>query len=144
MGIINGRAYDWDSIEIDLPGMTFQAQDISYDDELEKEPVYGMGNAQRGYGRGNYKATGKMTMLKDDFDDFAAYCKKQKVALYNLDIPKITVSYAHEYQRTKIDVLNKVTITKVSHKGTQGDKNLKVDLDLLIYGNIVRDGLAAI
>ena len=144
MGIINGRAYDWSSIEIDIPGMTFQAQDINYDDELEKEPVYGMGSTQRGYGRGNYKATGKLTMLKDDFDDFIAYCKKQKVALYDLDIPKITVSYANDFQKTKIDVLNKVTISKVSHKGTQGDKKLTVDMDLLIYGNIVRDGLPAI
>lgn len=144
MGIINGRSYDWSSITIDMPGMTFQAQDISYDDELEKEPVYGMGSAQRGYGRGNYKATGKITMLKDDFDDLVAHCKKQKVALYNLDIPKITVAYANGYQPTKIDVLNKVTITKSSHKATQGDKSIKVDIDLLIYGNIVRDGLAAI
>lgn len=144
MGIINGRSYDWSSIEIDMPGMTFQAQDINYDDELEKEPVYGIGNMQRGYGRGNYKATGKVVMLKDDFDDLVNYCKKQRVALYDLDIPKITVSYAHEFQRTKIDVLNKVTITKASHKGAQGDKSLTVDIDLLIYGNIVRDGLAAI
>jgi hypothetical protein len=144
MGVVNGEAYDWSSITINMPGMTFQAQDISYDDELEKEPVYGMGSSQRGYGKGNYKSTAKITMLKEDFDDLVDYCKKNKVALYKLDITKIIASYAHDYQKTKIDVLNKVTITKTSHKATQGDKSLKVDLDLLVYGNIVRDGLDAI
>ncbi len=144
MGVINGRSYDWDSIQINIPGLVIQAQDISYDDELEKEAVYGMGSAQRGYGQGNYKAAAKMTMLKDDYDDLVEYCKKQRIPLYKLDIPKITVAYAHAHQRTKIDVLNKVTITKVSHKGTQGDKSIKVDIDLLVYGNIVRDGLDAI
>lgn len=144
MGIINGQAYDWSSISINMPGMTFQAQDINYDDELEKEPVYGMGVEQRGYGKGNYKATAKMTMLKEDFDELVSYCKKKSTPLYRTDISKIIVAYAHDYQKTKTDVLNKVTITKTSHKGTQGDKNLKVDVDLLIYGEIVRDGLSAI
>lgn len=145
MANINGKIYDWSSITINIPGMNeIQAQDISYDDELEKEAAYGRGNAMRGYGTGNYKATAKMTLLKEDYDDIVNYCKKSSVPIYRLEIPKISVAYANDGQRTQLDVLKDVTFTKVSHKATQGDKNIKVDIDMLIYGEIIRNGLNAI
>lgn len=142
MSVINGKAYDWGDINIKIPGLDLEAQEISYDDELEKETVYGRGQRARGYGEGNYKASGKMSLLRDDFDDLVNYCKRKKIGLYKLVIPKIAVSYANPYQRTKTDVLNMITITKVSHKNAQGDKSLKVDLDLLIIGEIERNGLS--
>lgn len=142
MAVINGKAYDWGDITLKIPGLEIEAQEISYDDELEKETVYGKGRRARGYGEGNYKASAKMSLLRDDFDDLIKYCKRQGVGLYKLLIPKITVSYANPYQRTKTDVLNLVTITKVSHKNAQGDKSLKIDLDLLVVGEIERDGLS--
>ncbi|WP_206458917.1 hypothetical protein [Anaerovorax sp. IOR16] len=142
MAVINGKAYDWGDITIKIPGLEIEAQEISYDDELEKETVYGKGQRARGYGEGNYKASAKMSLLRDDFDDLIKYCKRQSVGLYKLVIPKITVSFANPYQRTKTDVLNLVTITKVSHKNAQGDKSLKIDLDLLVVGEIERDGLS--
>lgn len=141
MAVINGKAYDWGDISVKLPGLEIEPQEISYDDELEKDLVYGKGQQPRGYGEGNYKANGKMSLLKDDFDDLVEYCKRQGVALYKLVIPKIVISYANGTQRTKTDVLNTVTITKTNHKNGQGDKSLKVDLDLLIVGTIDRDGL---
>ncbi|WP_032122041.1 hypothetical protein [Clostridium amazonitimonense] len=144
MAIINGKAYDWGDISVKLPGLEIEPQEISYNDELEKEAVYGKGQKPRGYGEGNYKADGKLSLLKDDFDDLVEYCKSQGVALYKLVIPKIVVSYANTTQRTKTDVLSTVTITKVNHKNGQGDKSLKVDLDLLVIGGVERDGLKAI
>ncbi len=54
------------------------------------------------------------------------------------------MSYANAGDRTRQDVLNKVSFSKTSHKAAQGDKSLKVDLDLIIAGQIVRDGLEAI
>ena len=143
--MINGKVYDWSSISINLTGLDeIQAQDISYDDELEKEVVYGTGSKMRGYGTGNYKATAKLSMLKEDYDELIEHCKSKNIALYKLEIPKIVVAYADPGQKTRIDVLKDVTITKTSHKGTQGDKSIKIDLDLLVYGEIIRDGLKAI
>ena len=95
----------------------------------------------RGYGEGNYKASGKVTLLRDDYDGLLDYCKRTGTPLYRLLFGKVTVSYANDGDRTRTDVLNKVTITKNSHKAAQGDKSLSVDLDLLIVGGIVRDGV---
>ena len=144
MSIINGKSYDWSDVAVKLPGLEIEVQEISYDDELEKEAVYGKGSSPRGYGTGNYKASGKISFLKDDFDDLVNYCKQQDVSLYKLVIPKITVSYANLSQRTTTDELDSVTFTKTSHKDAQGDKSLKVDMDFIIVNGITRDGLKAV
>lgn len=141
MAIINGKAYDWGDVSVKIPGLELEVQEISYDDELEKEVVYGKGQRPRGYGEGNYKSEGKLSLLRDDFDDLIAYCKQQGVGLYKLLIPKIVVSYANGGGKTKTDVLNMVTITKASAKNAQGDKSLKIDLDFIIVNGIERDGV---
>lgn len=66
---VNGKAYDWGDVDLKIPGLNIQVQEISYDDELEMEEVYGSGSKPRGYGTGNYKASGKLSMLRDDYDD---------------------------------------------------------------------------
>lgn len=139
--IVNGKAYDWGDVDIKLPNLSIQVQEISYDDELEKELAYGKGQKPRGYGEGNYKASAKISLLRDDYDELIKYCKKQGVGLYKLQIPKIIVSYANDGGKTISDVINKASFSKASHKASQGDKNLKIDLDMIIAGTIVRDGV---
>lgn len=141
MAIINGMVYDWSDVSVKLPGLEIEVQEISYDDEMEKEAAYGKGSRPRGYGTGNYKSEGKLSLLKDDFDDLAAYCKRKGVSLYKLVIPKIIVSYANQTSKTKTDELDTVTFTKTSQKNAQGDKSLKVDMDFIIVNGIIRDGL---
>lgn len=138
---VNGKAYDWGDVDVKLPGLALVVQEISYDDELEMEEVYGMGNKPRGYGTGNYKASGKISLLRDDYDDFLAWCKAKGVPFYKVDIPSIVVSYANESERTRIDELKKVKISKRSNKAAQGDKKLTVDLDLMIFGGVIQDGV---
>lgn len=139
--IINGRCYDWSSVDVKLPNIDLQVQEVSYDDELDKEAVYGMGPAPRGYGTGNYKSSGKLSLLADDYNDLVDYCKRNNIPFYKLVIPKIVVSFANSGQRTRQDVLDTVTFTKRSNKAAQGDKSLKVDLDMLIVNGIIRDGV---
>lgn len=105
------------------------------------EEVYGRGNKPRGYGTGNYKASGKISMLRDDYDDFLAWCKAKGVPFYKVDIPSVVVSYANEGERTRIDELKKVKISKRSNKAAQGDKKLTVDLDLMIFGGVIQGGV---
>ncbi|MBV1817646.1 hypothetical protein KUA25_06165 [Bacteroidales bacterium MSK.15.36] len=138
---VNGKAYDWGDVDLKIPNLTIEIQEISYDDELEKELVYGKGQAPRGYGEGNYKPSGKMSLLRDDYDEIVEYCKRKGVPFYKLQIPKIIVSYANAGAKTISDVLNKVSFGKASHKAAQGDKSLKVDIDLFIAGTIDRNGL---
>jgi hypothetical protein len=139
--IINGRCYDWSDVDVKLPGINVQVQEVSYDDELEKEAVYGKGQAPRGFGTGNYKSSGKISMLRDDYNDLLDYCRNSNISFYGLVIPKIIVSYANAGERTRQDVLDTVTFSKRSNKASQGDKSLKVDLDILIVNGVIQDGV---
>ncbi len=142
--IVNGKCYDWGDVDVKIPGMPFEPQEISYDDELEKEEAYGYGHKPRGYGRGNYKASGKVSLLRDDYQALLDYCKAQGVKFYEMELPSVVVSYADSDGQIKQDELKKVHFTKRSHKAAQGDKSLKVDIDLMIVGGIVEDGLEPI
>lgn len=138
---VNGKAYDWADVDVKFPGLVLQLQEISYDDEQAMEESYGRGAMPRGYGTGNYKASGKMSMLRDDYDELLAYCKAHGLAFYKMEIPSIAVSYANEGDRTRIDELKKVKFVKRSNKAAQGDKSLTVDIDLMIVGGIIQDGV---
>ena len=62
--LINGKAYDWSSVTITASGMeNMEPMEISYDDEEEKEPIYGKGGKIRGYGTGNQKNSVKISLL---------------------------------------------------------------------------------
>ncbi len=144
MKFVNGKVYDWADINLSFAGFSTEVQEISYDDELEKEQVYGKGNKPRGYGTGNYKASGKLSLLRDDYQDLVDYCNRKKISLYSLVIDKIVVAYGKNGQRMTVDVLDKVTFTKRGKSAKQGDKSLTVDLDFIIVGQIIADGMKAI
>lgn len=141
---VNGKSYDWGDVDVKLPGLVIEVQEISYDDEQEMEETYGKGSKPRGYGTGNYKASGKISLLRDDYDDFLAWCKAKGTAFFGLQIPSIVVSYANKGDRTRIDELKNVKITKRANKAAQGDKSLTVDLDLMIIGGVFQDGVAPV
>lgn len=141
MARINGKSYDWSdlSVRTDVGDLTLQS--IDYGDELEKELVYGQGNLPRGYGRGNYKASCKISMLLDDYEDIENACKQKGVPLYGLAIPKIVCSYANTGSRPRVDEITNCTISKVDNKAAQGDKSMPVDIELLVAGVVVRNGV---
>lgn len=138
---VNGINYGWGDVDVKIPGLNLVVQEISYDDEQEMEESYGKGYRPRGYGKGNYKASGKMSMLRDDFDDVLDYCKATGKSFYNVELPSVIVSYGNPGGRTRIDELKRVVFVKRSHKAAQGDKTLTVDIDLMIVGGIVEDGV---
>ena len=141
---VNGKAYDWGDVDVKIPGLEFVPQEISYDDEFEREEAYGYGHRPRGYGDGNYKSSGKVTMLRDDYDALLDYCKAQGTPFYEMDFPSVVVSYANDGDRTRQDELKKVKFTKRSHKASQGDKSLSVDIDFMIVGCFNEDGVEQI
>lgn len=144
MARINGRNYSWADMRIKFPDFEMELQEISYDDELEKELKYGLGSKPRGWGVGNYKASGKMTLLLEDYNDFTDYCKRQGKGIYDIVIPKVVISYANDNLPITTDVLPMVTFTKKSNKSSQGDKTPKVDLDFIIGGVIESNGVKAL
>lgn len=52
--------------------------------------------------------------------------------------------YGMEGEKTVVDELKLVQISKRSNSATQGDKSVKVSLDLAIYGGVVQDGVEPI
>lgn len=141
---VNGKVYDWADVDLKIPGLDIQFQSISYDDELDQEAVYGRGNKPRGFGTGNYSASGKAELLRDDYHALLAYAAAQGVPFFKMQFPSIVVSYGMEGEKTVVDELKLVQFSKRSNSATQGDKSVKVSLDLAIYGGIVADGVEPI
>lgn len=141
---VNGKNYDWGDVDVKFPGLVLVVQEISYDDEQDMEESYGRGYKPRGFGKGNYKASGKLSMLRDDYEDLLAFCKARGVSFYDLELPSIVVSYADNGKAISTDELKKVRPIKRSHKAAQGDKSLSVDVDLMIVGGIITNGVQAV
>lgn len=137
---INGKAYDWSSITINLSDCTgIEPVGIDYGDKVEKDPIYGKGGNIRGYGTGNKSNDVKLTLQREDYnllqDAYKASGEFGKVV-----IPKITVSYADTGATTVTDVLTNVTFTERSFKAAQGDKGMTVELSGFAVGGIAPDG----
>ena len=141
---VNGKNYDWGDVDVKFPGLVLVVQEISYDDEQDMEESYGRGYKPRGFGKGNYKASGKLSMLRDDYEDLLAFCKAKGVSFYDLELPSIVVSYADNGKAISSDELKKVRPIKRTHKAAQGDKSLSVDVDLMIVGGIITYGVQAV
>ena len=141
---VNGKNYDWGDVDVKFPGLVLVVQEISYDDEQDMEESYGRGYKPRGFGKGNYKASGKLSMLRDDYEDLLAFCKDRGVSFYDLELPSIVVSYADNGKAISTDELKKVRPIKRTHKAAQGDKSLSVDVDLMIVGGIITNGVQAV
>jgi len=132
---INGNYYDWESIEFQLPhGAAVNITDISYSDEKEIEARYGKGSTPRGYGRGNYKASGSMTL---DLQEFEALKDSLGGSVYTAKPEQIVVAYANDDMPTVTDTLPDVKITKIDTSSKQGDTNAGArKLDFVILSPI--------
>lgn len=139
---INGNQYDWESMEIQLPsGSAVGITEISYSDERPVEGRYGKGGKPRGYGRKNYKASGSMTLDRDEADRLR---KALGGSFYKTQPLVITVSYGNDGQKTVTDKLPDVMITKTDTSGKQDDDNAGVmKLDFTILSPIEWDGTPA-
>ncbi|MGE4297527.1 MAG: hypothetical protein AB7E47_05805 [Desulfovibrionaceae bacterium] len=139
---INGNLFDWESVTIQLPqGETVGVTDISYNDERSVEGRYGKGGKPRGFGRKNYKASGSMTLDRDE-------AERLRVALggtvYGGEPFAITVSYANDDQETVTDTLPDCKISKQDLSAKQEDDNAgQVKFDFAILSPIKWGGTEA-
>lgn len=129
---INGKQYDWESTEIQLPnGTAIGIENISYDDERPIDARYGKGSVPRGYGRKNYKASGSMEL---DLDEAERLREAQGGSEYTGKPFPIVVSYGNDDQPTVTDTLPDVMIVKKGSGAKQGDSNVgmrKYDFEIL-------------
>lgn len=144
MSLINGKAYDWASVDLKIDGKTIDIQEISYDDELEKETVHGLGSKARGYGTGNYKVNVKTVFLREDYEDLLQLCKEKGKDFYKMVVDKIVISYANDNERIVTDTITKLTPTKRNTAGKQGEKNITVDIEWVCFGELTTNGVKSI
>lgn len=133
--MINGKLFDWESVTIVLPsGASIGISEINYSDERPIEERYGKGSLPRGFGRKNYKASGSMTLDRDE-------ANLLQLALggsfYSGLLFPIIVSYAVESQPPITDSLPACKIVKIDVSAKQDDDNAgQVKLDFKILETI--------
>ncbi len=139
---INGNLYDWESVEIVAPnGIMIGVTEISYADELGIEARYGKGAIPRGYGRKNYKASGSLTLDKDEYVMLQA---AMGGSIYQSAPVPIIVKYGNDDQLTIVDVLPDCKFTKADTSAKQDSENAgEMKLDFTILSPIKWGGTAA-
>lgn len=139
---INGNHYDWESVEIALTnGVVVGITEINYSDERSIEARYGKGAVPRGYGRKNYKASGSMSLDKDEAERLRVGLGGSFYA--NSPFP-IIVAYANNDQAKIIDTLPDCMITKADTSAKQDDDNAgAVKHDFIILSPIKWNGVEA-
>jgi len=140
---INGEKVAWGNLSINAGyGEVVGAQEITYTENQEAKPRYGKGRKPIGYSRGNYEATGKLTISRDEFDGpFMDWVRSQGVNS-PVDVPPfdITVSYVMEDGGSEhTDRLPSCLITSNEDGASQGDTELNVSIDLNIIMPIERE-----
>ncbi len=119
---INGRGYDWEDMNIILPsGEAIGITEIKYSDSQDKTPHYGKGAVPRGYGRGNYEASGSMVLDRDEWERLTDQITEND-GIYDHEPFTIIVNYANDDMGQISDTLPSVAITKNDGGGgAQGD-----------------------
>lgn len=140
---INGNLYDWESVEVQLPGgLAVGITDINYSDERGIEARHGKGSKARGYGRKNYKASGSMTLDRDEHERLR---EALGGSVYKGKPCPIVCSYANDDQPTITDTLPACKFTKQDTSAGQEDDNAgTVKLDVVILEPIKWNGVEAL
>jgi hypothetical protein len=144
---INGKLYDWEDIVVILPhGVAAGITEIKYSDEQPVTAQYGKGAIPRGYGRGNYSASGSMVFDRDEWEKL----KKELAAsgggnIYDHEPFTVVVSYANSDQPEIVDTLKSVKISKHDGGGgSQGDDKVSaITCDITILEPIAWNGTPA-
>ncbi|WP_446424090.1 hypothetical protein [Mailhella sp.] len=144
---INGRNYDWEDIHVALPsGEAVGITEIKYSDSQTIEARYGRGSVPRGYGRGNYEASGSMVLDRDEWERLKiVLAALGGGAIYDHTPFPIIVAYANDDMGNVVDVLRSCKITKFDGAGgSQGDANAgPITCEFTILEPIVWNGVPA-
>ena len=143
--MINGRKYAWEDLKAVIANhCSYSLQDVSWDEEQELEGIYGAGSKPIGYGQGNWKASGKVTMLTEEYMMMLSYAKGIKGGIFRFSPFNIILNYSNEEEPPHTIKLLQCKFVKKNRKGTQGDKKTTVDLDIAILGDITETDINGI
>ncbi|GIZ15302.1 hypothetical protein [Capnocytophaga catalasegens] len=129
--LINGREYGWADIVVNIGGVPVTGiRAIKYNEEMEKENVYGAGRhpVSRGYGR--IKTTASITLLSGTI--MALKAKAPKGQLFRIAPFNIVVNYQPEAGPIVTHVLKNCEFTKNEFDWKEGDMSKEVELELIV------------
>jgi hypothetical protein len=140
--MINGLAYDFESIKLMLPtGLTLGCESIDYSDEKGDEVITGTNGLPLGIGRGEYKGTCKLELQRLEYDKLNLFSAASG-GFYNMPPIPVIASYGNSGQPPVTDTML-VHFTKRDFKGSKGDTSLAVSLEGAVTAPIVSDGVPA-
>ena len=121
----DGNKLDRESSTVNLTnGEVVGITEIKYEDGQEITARYGRGSIPRGYGRGNYEASGSMVLDREEWEKLKNELTATGGGIYDHAPFTIVVSYANNDMPTVTDTLKDCKITKFSGGGgSQGDDN---------------------
>lgn len=143
---VNGQKYDWESLSVTLPhGEAAGITELKYEDGQSVTARYGKGSVPRGYGRGNYEASGSMVLDRDEWEKLKKELVVNGGGIYDHEPFTIVASYANDNMETITDTLKQCKITKFSGGGgAQGDDNVSpMSCEFLILKPILWNGVPA-
>nr|DAJ30009.1 MAG TPA: putative XkdM-like protein [Caudoviricetes sp.] len=129
--LINGREYGWADIIVNIGGVPVTGiRAIKYEEEMEKEDVYGAGRhpVSRGYGR--IKTTASITLLSGTV--LALKSRAPKGQLFRIAAFPITVCYQPEAGPLVTHVLKNCEFKKNAFDWKEGDMSKEIELELIV------------
>lgn len=133
--LVNGREYGWADITVNISATAVAGiRAVKYEEEQEKENIYGAGRnpVSRGYGR--IKVTGSITLLSSTV--FALQEVAPKGKLHDIAPFPIVVVYQPEKGKIVRHTLKDCEFKKTAFDWKEGDLSKEVELELVI-GSIV-------
>jgi len=132
---INGRYYDWEHISIQVKGVPLaDVLSIDYEDSEKVNAIFGKGRTPRGYTKGNWEGSGKLTLLREEYDRLRAAAPEGNV--FKLEPFDIVVSY-DKGMATVTDTLKDCLFTKRSFGGVEQDtEKVTVELEFTVLGGV--------
>jgi hypothetical protein len=145
---VNGNMYDWESVRVMLAeGVVAGITEIKYSDEQPITAHYGRGSLPRGYGRGNYSASGSMVLDRDEWETLklSLAASPHGSGIYDHEPFVIVVAYANHDMPEVIDTLKSCRITKFDGGGgSQGDDKVSpITCEFTILEPILWNGIPA-
>lgn len=142
MPLINGFRFEWSSVELAVDGSQkyVGVKGLDYTSSLKGNKVYGTSALPIGRTRGQYDATGKLSLYKEESGDFIAYLatKNPSTGIFEA-VFDITVNYSEKIAgQVQTDKLIGCRITSRNDSHAQGGDGLSVDYELdimsVMYG----------
>ena len=129
--LINGIEYGWSDIRFTLKEIpTVGVTAIKYEEDMDKENIYGAGRYPVARGRGRVKCSASITLLGSTVMNLKAAAPKGKLHLLNPF--NIIVSYQPEVGAIITHTLKNCEFKKTSFDWKEGDMYKAFELELII------------